>query len=381
MVRRQLKYPDRSLFLFGARGTGKSTWARQEFPQATHFDFLDADLLHRIQAQPGFFAQTIRALPRGSRIVLDEVQRLPEILHEVHRAIESHRHRFVLLGSSTRRLKDVGVNLLAGRASERHLYPFLSTELGSEFRLEQALETGTVPLVWEDPQPAEALRAYVATYIRQEIERDARLRDLGSFSRFLVIAGLMHGQVINYTGIGDMVGAERRRVESYFQLLEELLMAWRLPAFEGKLRVRERQHPKFFWIDAGLARAAKGQWGKVSPEERGHLLEGWVANTLRVNYAYRDEEVKLAYWAAHGSDVEVDLIASRGGRHIAFEVKSAERRRSSDSRGLRAVAELPGLAGRYLVQPTPMPGQSEGGVNIISPEMLGEMAAAGELTP
>jgi len=170
---RLLVPPKGSFFLFGVRGVGKSTWARTRFPDATRFDLLDERRYHELIAQPGAFAEALRAVPTGSTVVVDEVQRIPSLLNEIHRAIEERRLRFALLGSSARKLKTAGTNLLAGRAVWRTLHPFTPTELAGDFSLERVLRHGAIPLIWVDEDPAERLRAYVRLYLSEEIRAEA----------------------------------------------------------------------------------------------------------------------------------------------------------------------------------------------------------------
>jgi len=352
--RRILKPPERSFFLFGVRGTGKSTWARQAFHRdAVFFDLLDERRHQEWLADPSLLALETAEVEPGGFVVIDEVQRVPAVLNEVHRLIETRKLRFALLGSSARRLRAAGVNLLAGRALRRAIYPFTPQELSGDFSLDRALEEGTLPLVVSAGSSADrraVLESYVRLYIREEIQAEALVRNLPGFVRFLPIAALCHGQVVNISGLSRDCGVARTTVEGYLEILEDTLVARRLSAFESKLRVRERKHPKLYWVDPGIVRGAKRQLGPVAIEERGALFEGFVFHLLR---AY-DEAFSLfdeiSYWQTNqGPQLEVDFLLRRNREYVAIEVKTQDRFQTSMTNGLRAIADLKGLKRRILV--------------------------------
>ncbi len=348
--RRLLAPPKGSFFLFGVRGVGKSTWIRDVFPDALTVDLLDESRYLELLANPGLLALELRGLPRGRVVVLDEVQRVPGLLNEVHRAIESDRRRFALLGSSARRLKTESTNLLAGRASLRTMYPLVPAELGEDFDLQRVLRFGSIPLIWRATDPRATLEAYVQLYVREEIRAEAIVRDLPAFLRFLPVAALFHGQVINVAGLARDAVAARTTVEGYLGILQDTLVATLLPAFEGRLRVRERQHPKLYWVDPGIVRAAKRDLGPVGAEERGPLLEGWALMVLRAHNAAAGLFDEIFYWApAQARQTEVDFLLRRGKDHLALEIKAGSRFSTPQLAGLRAIADLPRLRRRVLV--------------------------------
>jgi len=339
---RLLVPPRGSFFLFGPRGTGKSTWLRATFPRAHTVDLLDEALYQSYLADVGAFAAELRALARGTLVVVDEVQRLPWLLNEVHRHIETQGLRFVLCGSSARKLKTAGTNLLAGRAVRRRLHGLVREELGEAFDLERALRWGTLPVVWSSADRGEALAAYAQLYLREEVQAEALVRNLPGFARFLPVAALFHAQVINVASLARDAGVARTTVAGYLEILEDTLLTFTLPAFESKLRVRERRHPKLYWVDPGLPRAMKRRVGPVAAEEIGPLFEGWVVSSLRAYRDYRGLFEDWFYWApGKGSSVEADLLLRRGRDLVAIEIKSGRRVEESDLRGLRAVGELP----------------------------------------
>ncbi len=362
---RILSATQQSFLLFGARGTGKSTWIRGAFKEAHALDLLSEELYQALLADPARFVGELRGLKRGTWVVVDEVQRLPALLNEVHRAIEQQGLRFVLSGSSARKLKRSGVNLLGGRALVKNMHPFVPEELGDDFDLERALTHGTLPLVWMSPRPAETLKAYAQAYLREEIQAEALTRNLGGFARFLPIAAIFHGQSVNASSIARDAGVARTTVTGFLDVLEDTLLARRLPGFEPRLRVRERKHPKLYLIDAGIVRALKKQLGPLAQEEWGSLFEGWIANLLFAYGDHRDLYDELSYWApTEAHKTEVDFLLTRGREHLAIEVKSNGTVDADALRGLRAIGDLPRLAKRILVYRGPRAMQTEEGIEV-----------------
>ncbi len=342
--------PRSSFFLFGARGVGKSTWARRRYAEARRVDLLDEGLYQSLLADPSLFAGMLRTVPEGEWVVLDEVQRIPGLLNEVHRFIEERQLRFALLGSSARKLKTAGTNLLAGRALWKTMFPLVPEELGDDFELERVLRFGSIPLIWQAESAKSTLEAYVQLYLREEIKAEALVRNLPGFMRFLPVAALFHGQEVNVSAIARDCGAARTTVSGYLEILEDTLLAWRLPAFEARLRARERKHPKLYWIDPGLVRAVKKQLGVPAAEERGALLEGWMHTLLRTYGEERELWEELCYWSPlQGRGVEVDFVLRRGGELLALEVKAASTFSRSQLSGLKAIGEMPEVVRRILV--------------------------------
>ena len=346
---RRLQPPRESFFLFGLRGVGKSTWARQRFPKAPRIDLLDEGRFQSYLRDPSRFADELRRQARGSWVVVDEIQRLPALLNEVHRAIEDLGLRFVLLGSSARKLKASGTNLLAGRAVRREMHPLQPDEMGADFDLAEVLRYGSVPIIWRAPHKPDRLDAYVQLYLREEIQAEALVRNLPGFARFLPIAALFHGQVINTAGLARDAGVARTTVTGYLEILQDTHLVSLLPAFEAKLRVKERKHPKLYWADPGIVRAMKRQLAEPVAEERGALLEGWVHGLLRARQAYDGLYDELAYWAPAQGGTEVDFLMRQGRRFTAIEVKSTSHPGPAHLNGLRAIAELSGIKRRILV--------------------------------
>ncbi|MGE0360354.1 MAG: ATP-binding protein [Vicinamibacterales bacterium] len=379
---RFLTPPAGSFFLLGIRGVGKSTWARKTFPEAHVVDLLDERRFHALAAAPGTFADEIRALPARRVVVVDEVQRLPSLLNEVHRAMEDTRRRFVMLGSSARRLKTASTNLLAGRAALRTMLPLQPDELGRDFDLERVLAFGSIPVVWQAADPRAALDAYVQLYVREEIRAEALVRNLPAFLRFLPVAALFHGQVVNISGLARDAATSRTTIEGYVEILEETLLATRLPAFESRLRARERKHPKLYWVDPGLVRAAKRQLGELTAEERGPLFEGLVLGVLEAHNATGELFDEIAYWSpAQSAATEVDFVLRRGREHLALEVKHQTRTGPELLTGLRAIAGLPKLVRRIAVYRGRQALKTEDGIEVWPFAQFAEAVAGGSLWP
>ena len=332
-----LDIPDaacQSFFLFGPRGTGKTTWLKQRFPDAIYLDLLDHALYLELLARP----QRLRDLiPPGHEgwVVLDEVQRTPLVLNEVHRQIEEAGRRFILTGSSARSLRRRGVNLLGGRARTYRLYPLTASEVAADFSLQRSLVHGQLPSVYTQPDPENYLASYVENYLRQEVIEEGRTRNLGAFSRFLESASFSQAAPLNVAQVARDVGVDRKTAAAYFDLLEDLLIASRVPVFARRARRRVTVHPKFYLFDAGVYRTIRPSGPLDSPEEiDGAALETLVYHELRAAIAYRSLKLQLFFWRT-AAGAEVDFVAYGGDGLFAIEVKRSRTVRSGDLRGLR----------------------------------------------
>ena len=323
-----------SFFLFGPRGTGKTTWLRQRFPNALYLDLLDHPLYLDLLTRPHRLRELIPP-QHEDWVVLDEVQRAPLILNEVHRLIETDGRRFILTGSSARSLRRQGVNLLAGRARTLRMHPLTAAEAGADFSLPRALIHGQLPSVYTQADPDRYLAAYVESYLRQEIIEEGRTRNLAAFSRFLESASFSQAAILNVAAVARDVGLDRKTVAGYFDLLEDLLIAGRVPIFTKRSRRRMTTHPKFFLFDAGVYRAIRPAGPLDSPEEiDGAALETLVYQELRAHIDYRSLDLDLFTWRT-AAGAEVDFVAYGGAGLFAVEVKRGRRIRRSDLHGLR----------------------------------------------
>jgi predicted AAA+ superfamily ATPase len=337
-VDRMFRIPSGSFFLFGPRGTGKSTWLKVAFRDALYVDLLNPATYRTYHARPERLIDAVEAARDVRTCVIDEVQRVPELLPAVHLLMERHKHiRFVLTGSSARKLKRTSADLLAGRAVLREFHPFLAAELGDLFKLEDALRTGLIPLVWSAPAADDALQAYIDAYIREEVHQEGLVRNIGGFSRFLEAVSFSHAAVLNTTAIARECEVERKAVENYISILEDLLLAWRLPVFAKRARRALIKHAKLYFFDAGLFRTLRpaGPLDKVA-EAEGPALEGLVGQHLRAWSAAAD--ATLHYWRTPSGN-EVDFVVYGKGCFCAIEVKNARRVRPEDLKGLAAFRE------------------------------------------
>ncbi len=312
--------PQASFFLLGPRGTGKSTWLRSCFPEAVFLDLLDDAVFRALSARPESLAHFV---PPGHPdwIVVDEVQKVPALLDEVHRLIESRGWRFVLTGSSARKLKRGGANLLGGRARIRTMHPLTAEELGPAYSLSHSLRFGQLPTVYVAPDPGPYLEAYVGTYLREEVMQEALVRNVGAFGRFLQAASFSQAAVLNLTRVAEECALPRKTVSSHFDLLEDLLLGARVPVFQRRARRRVSQHPKFFFFDVGVYRSLRPKGPLDTPEEiDGASLETLVFQELRAHIAARSLGYDLFFWRTVDG-LEVDFVLYGEAGLVALEIK------------------------------------------------------------
>lgn len=359
----------RSFFLFGARGTGKSTLINTLIPEQKRFSvnlLLPADY-EELSLDPSLLIAKTSALPASIEwIVIDEVQKLPVLLDIVHHLIEEKRFKFALTGSSARKLKRQGANLLAGRASVYHLFPFTATELGPNFSLTAALEWGTLPEVIKlglpsptaDEARTEFLKAYTHTYLKEEVAAEQILRKLEPFRRFLNIAAQSNSKIINYKKIADDVGVAPATVKTYFEILAETLVGFFLDSFHQSVRKSQRQSPKFYLFDSGIERVlARTLDVKLRDQTYayGEAFEGFFINEVnRLNHYYR-KDYQLSYLRT-GDDAEIDLIVEgHGNNRILIEIKSTALVRESDTSALARLAKDIKHSAAIIVSRDPSP--------------------------
>jgi predicted AAA+ superfamily ATPase len=342
MITRRYTRPDHSFFLFGPRGTGKTTWLRHVLPEALWFDLLRTQVVLALSRQPESFRQQVEALPRGRWVVIDEVQRMPTLLNEVHALIADRgtAYRFALSGSSARKLKRLDVDLLAGRAINRQFFPLTAAELHYDVGVDQVLRLGLLPQIHVDVDHAvDVLEAYVANYVREEIQQEALVRNLASFARFLEVAALVNGQIVNVAGIARDAAVARPTVQGYFATLEDTLIGVWLPAWRKRAKVKEVARPKFYLFDPGVARALGGRLREpLDGLERGFLLETWILHELRAAMASRNLGGQLQYWRTPAG-TEVDFVWTRGARAIGIEVKAAATWRGEYGHALKGLLD------------------------------------------
>ena len=350
-ILRLLQRPNRSFFLFGPRGTGKSTWLQQVLPEALRLDLLDASLFLELSRDPHLIEAMIGSQPEESWVVLDEIQKIPVLLDEVHRLMESRRWRFALCGSSARKLRRGGANLLAGRALTLSMESFSYAELDKAFNLDFAINWGMLPFVHNEPDAAaDILSAYVNTYLKEELLAEGLIRNVPPFVRFLAVAGQLNGQVLNAQNISRDAAVARSTVDTYFAVLSDTLVGHVLPAWRPGLKVREAAQPKFYWFDPGVARAAAGLLG--DPIDRlwqGTALETLLYHELRVYNEVSRKHRQISYYRTPAG-VEIDFIIETARRRqgspprvVVIETKRAERWDRSWNKPMRNLADTPGV--------------------------------------
>jgi predicted AAA+ superfamily ATPase len=342
MYTRLLPVPRSSFFLFGPRGTGKSTWIRSHFEDVFVVNLLETDTMLRLERDPSQFRAAVLAQPRSRWVVLDEVQRVPRLLDEVHFLMEEGYRRFALTGSSARKLKRGAANLLAGRAIVKNLMPLTTAEMEFSVPMEQLLRFGAMPLsvtAPDDESREEFLRAYVTTYLAEEIKAEALVRDLGAFSRFLEIAALAAAQKTNISGIARDAAVSRDSARGYFEVLVDTLVGTWLPAYRPRAKVKEVALPKFYWFDPGVLHAAAGGFDQPLPADwDGVLLEHLVHHEIQSHLQYTGVRGSLGYWATP-SGSEVDFVWWYGRNVVAIEVKNAREFRREHKKGLDSFRE------------------------------------------
>ena len=336
VISRFFRIPAGSCFLFGPRGTGKSTWLRHQLPDALYLDLLDPELYRSLIARPERLHDLLAGSPDTGTVVVDEIQRVPELLTVIHSVLEGPRpRRFIMTGSSARKLRRGGVDLLAGRASHRTLHPFMAAEM-PEFELSEALRLGLLPLVLGSAHPADALAGYASLYLEQEVQAEGLTRNIGAFVRFLEAISLSHGSPLNVATVARECEVERKVVTGYVGILEDLLLAFRVPVFRRRARRRTVARDKLYLFDAGVFRSLRPRGPLDAPPEiDGQALEGLVAQHLRAWAAYSQDGARLFYWRTPAG-TEVDFVLYGEAGFQAIEVKNARRAGPGDLRSLRA---------------------------------------------
>lgn len=339
-IRRIFDPPRSHFFLLGPRGTGKSLWTREQFPDSLVVDLLDPATLRELVARPERLQELVEGNPDSSQVVIDEVQKAPELLEVVHRLIERKiKRHFILTGSSARKLRCAGVNLLGGRAMNLSMHPYLAAELGEKFDLGKAIRVGMLPLVWSSEDPTKTLAAYSGLYLREEVQQEGLVRDVGGFARFLEAISFSHAAVLNLSNVARECQVKRKTCDGYLQILEDLLLGFRLDVFTKRARREMAAHPKFYFFDTGVFRATRPSGPLDTPEEiEGGALEGLVAQHLRAWCDYAKGNHRLYYWQTR-SQVEVDFVVYGDSGIFAIEVKNSARIRPEDLRALRAFGE------------------------------------------
>jgi len=327
-----------SFFLFGPRGTGKSTWIQKNLKNYLMIDLLDADKYRSLQAKPERLKQEVEAHTNINLIVIDEVQKLPELLSIVHSLMEKNKSlQFILTGSSARKIKRSGVDLLGGRALKSGMHPFMAGELGPLFHLEESLKYGLIPMHFfkEASMKERALNSYIDLYIKEEVQMESMVRNIGNFHRFLEAVSFSHSSILNISNISRECQVQRKTVEGYINILYDLLLAYSIPVFSKRAKRILVQHPKFYFFDTGVYRTLRPKGPLDNPHEiDGAALEGLVAQHLKAWIDYTPHPCSLFYWRTK-SGSEVDFVIYSQKYFKAIEVKNSDKIRNEDLRSLK----------------------------------------------
>jgi predicted AAA+ superfamily ATPase len=337
---RYIREPAGSFFLFGPRGTGKSTWLEQHFSSALWVNLLEPDTHRRLAAHPEQLVALLDGNPDQRTVVIDEVQKVPELLTVVHQYIERKQgYRFILTGSSSRKLKRSGVDLLAGRATVSFSHPFMASELGESFRIEDALQLGTVPLILAAPVPSETLAGYVMLYVREEVMAEGLVRDIGGFARFLEAISFSQASLLNVAEVSRECEVSRKTVEGYVSVLEDMLLGARLPVFSRRAKRALIKQAKFYFSDCGVFRSLRPRGPLDRAEEiDGGALEGLVYQHLRSWIDYSSAKNQLFFWRTQAG-TEVDFVVYGESQFCALEVKNSTKVGRRDLKALKAFRE------------------------------------------
>ena len=369
MFKRSLVLPrpgTESFFLWGPRQTGKSTLLRGLYGKGRWVDLLKADEYRRYVAKPELLRQELEAepLPPGTQVVIDEIQKVPALLDEVHWLMEIRGVHFALCGSSTRKVERGAANLLGGRAIRYELHGLSALELGSEFDLDRMLNHGYLPRIYLAGRPDRLLESYVADYLKQEIAAESLVRNLPTFSKFLDVAALSDGEIVNFSNVARECGVSSHTTKSYFEILEDTLLGRWLPSYRKRAKRRVIGSPRFYFVDVGVVNRLARR-GEILPgsELYGKAFENWTFHELTAYSSYRESGQPLSYWRL-ASGVEVDFVVGR--MKVAIEAKSATRITTDHLRGLRAVIQdHTGVERRIVVCREPRARKTDDGIEIL----------------
>jgi predicted AAA+ superfamily ATPase len=384
MFKRRLALPEpgvETFFLWGPRQTGKSTLLREVYGQGHWIDLLKAEEFRRYLARPELLRQELEAEPPspGEQIVIDEIQKLPALLDEVHWLLENRGLRFALCGSSARKVKRGAANLLGGRAMRYELHGLTAHELGRDFALDRMLNHGYLPRIYGGSRPKRMLDAYIADYLKEEVAAEGLVRNLPTFSDFLDVAALSDGEIVNFSNIARECGVSSHTTKSHFQILEDTLLGRWLPAYRKRPKRRVIGAPKFYFADVGVVNRLARR-GELLPgsELYGKAFENWVFHELSAFVSYRAFDGELSYWRL-ASGIEVDFVL--GDMQVAIEAKSSERITRDHLRGLRSLVEdHPRVERRIVVCREPRARKTDDGIEILPAATFVRRLWAGELT-
>ena len=327
---------DEGMFLFGARQTGKSTLLKERFKGSIYYDLLDPDVRKAFKRNPNSLKEALWDKPAGTLVIVDEIQKVPELLDVVHSLMVDKGLWFVLSGSSARKLKRSGANTLGGRAIPETLYPLVWPEV-TDFQIDRAVQNGMIPRHYMIEDATKRLSGYVKVYLDEEIREEGEVRELDAFERFMEVAAISDGEMLNYTNIASDCGVSAKTVKSYFQILYDTLIGYEIPAFRKEIKRKVIQAPKFYYFDVGLANYLMGRHSlKRATDDYGHAFEHYVMQEIIAYKGYNDKRDTISYWHTYDQK-EVDAVI--GDAKVAVEIKSAEHVETKHKKGLNAFGE------------------------------------------
>lgn len=336
-IQKLLEIREDSMFLWGPRQTGKSTLLKQLFPDAPYYDLLKSEVYTLYKMKPSRLRDECMMMDEGEVVIIDEVQKIPELLDEVHWLMVNRGIHFILCGSSARKLKRSGANLLGGRAIRKTLHPLVSAEI-PDFDIDKAVNVGMLPRHYLASSPAKRIQAYVGDYLQQEVIAEALVRNLDSFTRFMEVAAISDGEMVNYTKIASECGVSSKTVKEYFVILQETLLGNMLPAYTKTVKRRVQVAPKFYYFDVGITNYLLHRAPlRRGTAEYGHAFEHLIVQEVMAYMDYSESMKGLSFWHTQNNVYEVDLVV--GNAEVAIEIKSSDNVTTSHLKGLKAFGE------------------------------------------
>lgn len=330
------KQLDEAMFLFGARQVGKSTLLQERFEDAVYYDLLLPNIRKSFKRNPELFKEALSSKPAGTLVIVDEIQKVPELLDLVHWLMVNKGLRFILSGSSARKLKKSGANTLGGRAQSRTLFPLVWPEV-SDFQIDKAVQNGMIPRHYLTDDASDRLEAYVDVYIKEEILDEASVQDIDAFERFMEVAAISDGEMLNYSNIATDCGVSAKTVKSYYQILYDTMLGYEIPAYRKVIKRQIVQAPKFYYFDVGLSNYLMGRHNlKRGSDDYGHAFEHFVMQEIIAYKGYCRRKNELSYWHTYNGK-EVDAVI--GDAEVAIEIKSCEQVKTKHKAGLKAFKE------------------------------------------
>jgi len=327
---------DEAMFLFGGRQTGKSTLLKERFPKAVYIDLLKSDVRNRFKQHPEEFRESLLRYPPETLVIVDEIQKVPDLLDEVHSLMVEKGLWFILSGSSARKIKKSGANNLGGRAIPETLFPLVSAEI-PDFDLERAVQNGMIPRHYMVANARNRMRAYVDLYLKEEIIEEALVQKVDEFVRFMEVAAIMDGEILNYENVASDCEVSANTVKAYYKILVDTLLGFEVPAYRKVIKRKLYKSPRFYYFDVGIANHLTKRY-HLAPKtpEYGHAFEHLIMQEIVAYLGYTNSDEELTYWHTY-ENLEVDAVI--GDARVAIEIKSKEHIDHDDKKGVTEFAK------------------------------------------